>query len=247
MNTIELFGWADRHLREIRMILAPLFVLMVAGIYLLVYFTGGIKFVYSHSMYLPILLSGIVFGIRGGVFIGALGGFALGPLMPIDTVTGEMQNTTNWLFRSGFFVLIGLLSGLASDRARDYICHLKWVSRHDPSTGLPNRSALFERLVEMNQPKIQLRRATLVVVSVENMMELKAAFGFGVIRETIDQLAARFATSRPRCTVYRTETAQLGILLGTIPIHIDSRMGIVTFSQEIRTPEQYTCNRPKRP
>lgn len=44
MNTIELFGWADRHLREIRLILAPLFVLMVAGIYLLVYFTGGIKF-----------------------------------------------------------------------------------------------------------------------------------------------------------------------------------------------------------
>jgi EAL domain-containing protein (putative c-di-GMP-specific phosphodiesterase class I)/GGDEF domain-containing protein len=263
MNTIQLFAWADRHFREIRLILAPLFVLMVAGVYALVYYTGGIKFVYSHSMYLPILLSGIVFGIRGGVFIGALGGFALGPLMPIDVVTGEMQNTANWLYRSGFFVLIGLLSGLASDRARDYIEHLKWVSRHDPSTGLPNRSALFERLAEMRKADNQLRQPMLVVVSVENMMELKAALGFGVIRETISQLADRFSTSQPGCTVYRTETALLGILLDAgdqsaedlagelvatarrpirldaIPIHIDSRMGAVTFNGDSHTPEEY--------
>ncbi len=263
MNTIQLFAWADRHLREIHLILAPLFVLLVAGVGALVYFTGGIKFVYSHSMYLPILLSGIVFGIRGGVFIGALGGFVLGPLMPIDVVTGEMQNTANWLYRSGFFVLIGLLSGLASDRARRYIDHLKWVSRHDPSTGLPNRSALFERLTEMSQPKNQLQQPMLVVTSVENMMELKAAFGFGVIRETIGQLADRFVASLPGCTVYRTETAQLGILLDggerpadelvgelvaiarqpilldAIPIHIDSRMGSVAFNTETKKPEEY--------
>ncbi|MBE0583394.1 MAG: EAL domain-containing protein, partial [Desulfofustis sp.] len=151
----------------------------------------------------------------------------------------------------------------ASDRARDYIDHLKWVSRHDPSTGLPNRSALFERLAEMNQPKNQLEETMLVVVSVENMMELKAAFGFGVIRETIGQLADRFVASQPSCAIYRTETAQLGILLDAgdrsvdtlvselvatarqpilldgIPIHIDSRMGTVAFSRDSRTPEKY--------
>ncbi len=262
MDTIQFFAWADRHLREIRLVLAPLFVLMVAGVYALVYYTGGIKFVYSHSMYLPILLSGIAFGIRGGIFIGALGGFALGPLMPIDVVTGEMQNTANWLYRSGFFVLIGMLSGLASDRARDYIDHLKWVSRHDPSTELPNRSALFERLAEIKQSKTQFRGTILTVVSVENMMELKAAFGFAVIRETIGQIADRFVADQPNCAVYRTETAQLGllfdagerpvaelvdelvatarqpILLDTIPIHIDSRMGTVVFDRDDLTPEE---------
>ena len=262
-NTIYVIEWADRHLRAIRIALAPLFVLMVALVYAIVYLTGGIKYVYSHSMYLPIMLAGIVFGLRGGLVIGLLGGLTLGPLMPIDVTTGEMQNTANWLYRTAFFTMVGLLSGFASDRARAYIDHLKWVSRHDQSTRLPNRSALFDRLTELAETR-QHQPHLLIVVAVENMMELKSALGFSVIRETIRQLADRFLElGQGRSNVYRTETTHLcllipaeekqveevlttlvqlsrePILLNNIPIHIDSRMGSVTFAAVDEEPYVY--------
>src|SRR5690554_2048712 len=88
-----------------------LFCLLVLAVYLLVYVTGGIKYVYSHSMHLVIIAAAVMFGVRGGLFFALLGGIALGPVMPIDTVTGEQQEILNWLYRLGFFLLVGLLVG----------------------------------------------------------------------------------------------------------------------------------------
>lgn len=102
------------------------------------------------------------------------GGAVLGPMMPIDTVTGEMQLTINWLYRMGFFVLIGAFAGVASDGIRQYIRHLYWVSRHDEHSGLPNHRALNDVLAKPhNEPTV----LALVLVSVENISELKVAFG----------------------------------------------------------------------
>ena len=72
-------------------------------IYLFVYQTGGIKYVFSHTMYIPIIFSGIFWGFKGGGFIGIIGGLLLGPLMPIDTITGEKQLFINWFYRTIYF------------------------------------------------------------------------------------------------------------------------------------------------
>src|SRR5690606_26677153 len=118
----------------------------IASVPLLVYYTGGIKYVYSHSLYIPILLAGLIFGAQGGVLAGLLGGLALGPAIPISVETGEAQAAINWLYRTGFFTLIGFLSGTASNGARAHLQRITWLSRHDPATGLPNRVALIDRL-----------------------------------------------------------------------------------------------------
>ena len=68
-------------------------------IYFLVYETGGIKYVFSHTMYISIIFAGIFWGFKGGAFIGVIGGLLLGPLMPIDTITGEPQELINWVYR----------------------------------------------------------------------------------------------------------------------------------------------------
>jgi EAL domain-containing protein (putative c-di-GMP-specific phosphodiesterase class I)/GGDEF domain-containing protein len=243
--------------------MAPLFLIFVGIVYIFVYMTGGIKFVYSHSMYLPILLSGFVFGVKGGVLIGMIGGVVLGPLMPIDVISGEVQKTTNWLYRTGFFTMIGFLSGTASDSARSYIAHLKWVSRHDSSTQLPNQRALFDRLSEIAGEKRTSDSLILSVISLENIMELKSAFGLTIIEEAIRQLAKRFENNRIEKRIYRTDTGQIGVLItrsdqetekfldelveasaepifyNGIPIHLDTRMGIVEFSQISESPEVY--------
>ncbi|RMG55168.1 MAG: GGDEF domain-containing protein, partial [Gammaproteobacteria bacterium] len=87
-------------------VLGALIAFLIVGVALLVWYTGGIKYVYAHSMYLPILLAALFFGWRGGLLAALAGGLALGPWMPIDTTTGEMQETINWLYRLGFFLLI---------------------------------------------------------------------------------------------------------------------------------------------
>lgn len=184
--TIRFFSWSQKHSSQLRWLMVPVILGLMIGVFALVYATGGIKYVFSHSMYIPVLLGGVVFGITGGILIGLLGGFVLGPMMPIDTVTGEMQLTINWLYRTGFFVLIGAIAGIGSDAIRQYIRHLWWVSRHDEHSGLPNQLALNDALTKpYNEPTV----LALVLVSVENISELKIAFGPQVAHTIIRQLA----------------------------------------------------------
>lgn len=74
------------------------------GIAWVVYATGGVKFATLHLMYLPIIFAALVYGTGGGIAAGVVGGLLLGPFMPLDTVTGETQNLSNWLYRSAFFL-----------------------------------------------------------------------------------------------------------------------------------------------
>ena len=226
---------------------------------------AAVKFVYSHSMYFPVLLAGFVFGIGGGVLAGLLGGIALGPFMPIDVTTGELQNTLNWLYRTGFFVLVGVVSGTASESARSYLRHLKWVALHDAGTQLPNRNALFDALSRMKKERRAANSSLLVVISLENVIELKSAFGFDVIEEIIRQSAWRYQDILPnKIPVYRIDTEQIALLVNWqaaeqvdallrklvdasqqpigfngIPIHADSRLGYVTFGKVEQAPETY--------
>jgi EAL domain-containing protein (putative c-di-GMP-specific phosphodiesterase class I)/GGDEF domain-containing protein len=265
MSTMQLFEWLGAHLRAIRIAVAPLLAVMIVGIYVLVYATGGIKFVYSHSMYLAILLSGFIFGVRGGLIVGLIGGITLGPFMPIDVATGEQQNTINWLYRTGFFMLVGIACGGASDSVRSYLRHLKWIARHDAATQLPNRNALLESLSDIPKIKNTSHLHVLVVVSLQNAMELKSAFGFDIIEAVIQQSAHRYQSIlQDKAQVYRIDPEQLGILIenrdvqaiesllaelvkgaqqpyqfNDIPIHVDSRLGYVTFNKVIQAPEQY--------
>src|SRR5262245_22643808 len=57
----------------------------------LVHATGGVRFAYLHLMYVPVVVSALAFGVPGGVAAGIAGGLLLGPGMPLDTSTGEMQ------------------------------------------------------------------------------------------------------------------------------------------------------------
>ncbi len=81
----------------------------------LVYYAGGIKYVYSYTMFLPIILAAILFKTKGGILAGVIGGLILGPYMPIDSMTGEMQLTFNWLFRMALYISLGTLVGQAID------------------------------------------------------------------------------------------------------------------------------------
>jgi HD-GYP domain-containing protein (c-di-GMP phosphodiesterase class II) len=78
---------------------------------LLVYATGGTKGAYVQSLYLPILVSAYSFGTWGGIVSGLVGGLLSGPFMPLDVNIGIMQEPHNWIYRTIFFVFVGILVG----------------------------------------------------------------------------------------------------------------------------------------
>ena len=91
---------------------AGLFVtLLLLGCFAFIYATGGSAYPYLHVIYLPIALSAFWFFAPGGLLAGLVAGVLLGPLLPLNVATGEMQSTFAWLFRTAAFMLLGLLVG----------------------------------------------------------------------------------------------------------------------------------------
>lgn len=110
---------------------------LIMAIVWFVYVTGGTRFVYAHAIYVPIVIASTLFGWKGGLSAALAGGLALGPFMPMDTVTGEMQAPFNWLFRLFMLIVIGVLVGYSSDSIRYYLNRIVRLLTHHPRTGLP--------------------------------------------------------------------------------------------------------------
>ena len=119
-----------------------LIIILLPLIYFLVYSTGGIKFVYSHSMYIPIILAGIFYGPYVGGFIAFIAAILLGPVMPIDTLTSEMQDPVNWLYRMLIFIIVGFIIGYASNRLRKDAEHIEDLMSVNQETLVPNTNHL---------------------------------------------------------------------------------------------------------
>jgi hypothetical protein len=87
---------------------------LVALVTTVVIAAGGAGSAYSQLMYFPILLAAWLFTAPGAVIVALVGGLTLGPLMPLNTATGEMQTAAQWLSRMTFFAVFGALAGQAS-------------------------------------------------------------------------------------------------------------------------------------
>lgn len=164
---------------------------MMAGVYCLVYFTGGIKYVYSHSMYIPIVFSALVFGVKGGILAGLAGGLVLGPYMPIDVVTGEKQEAINWIYRTSFFILIGAVTGFSMDLLRRRLDHINWLMHNNPHTSLPNSESLNKKLSEVLADTDIKNKIYLLSIGSSNLAIVKSTFGFNVVHTIIKQMHNR--------------------------------------------------------
>ena len=262
METSKVFSWVERNITTKKGSLIPVLLAMAALVGAFVYFTGGIKYVYSHSMYIPILLAGFFYGLKGGLAMGLLAGLILGPLMPISVTTGEMQQTVNWLYRTGFFVVIGATSGWVSGCVSKYLAHLRWLSQHNPTTGLPNRNAMIDAIQNIKDSNKLSASTMLAVISVDNTLELKSAFGFGVIDEATKQVARRLVLNGGH-DVFHTDSSEVGVILNSgealnnkfleclgvllqepvnyngISVHIETRTGYVRLGTAEKAPEIY--------
>jgi EAL domain-containing protein (putative c-di-GMP-specific phosphodiesterase class I) len=94
-------------------------------------------------MYIPILLTGIFFGCKYGLLAAVIGGFLLGPLMPLVVETGEPQEAVNWIYRLFMFLIVGGFSGYIFDLYRKaHKLNEDLYTKH-PDTGIHNINYLI--------------------------------------------------------------------------------------------------------
>ena len=237
-------------------------VILASGTAWLVYATGGVRFAYLHVMYVPVVLSALAFGVPGGVLAGMAGGLLLGPLMPLNTSTGEMQEPFNWSYRLTSFTLIGALVGAGAQLLRRQLRELEWLHEHHPDTGLLNLAGLIKHLDEMMRNATPGRKLVLSVTQLNNFLEIQntfgTAFGMRVLAQVVDRMkrvvppGALLALVQPdrlasvisgeeatQMTRERIEAAvKESYLVDGVPIHVEASIGMAHFPDHAKTAEE---------
>lgn len=161
------FSFVQEDWNKLRKKPLAMFLVLIALplIYFIVYRTGGIKFVYSHSMYIPIIIAGIFYGTTFGTLIALMAAILLGPLMPIDTLTGEMQLTINWLYRLFIFMTIGAIIGYASNALRKDSQRIENLMSVNQETQVPNTNYLKKHVNHFHFLHIQSLLSLLIIIT----------------------------------------------------------------------------------
>lgn len=147
------------------------------GVAWLVYATGGVRFAVLHTMYLPVILAALVFGIRGGVLAGLAGGLLLGPYMPQNTDLGLSQELLNWLYRAAYFCAVGGLVGLGVGALRKQLTTLAWMNDHDARSGLLGRVGLLKMLRRMLTGQDKRGELSVTMLHMGNFLEIQNTLG----------------------------------------------------------------------
>src|SRR4030095_3180293 len=235
---------------------------LASGTAWLVYATGGVQFAYLHLMYIPVVLSALAFGVRGGVLASIAGGLLLGPLMPLNTSTGEMQQPLNWIYRLTFFALISALVGAGAQLLRRQLRELEWLYEHHRDTGLLNLAGLIKELDDMMRSTTQGRKLILSITQLNNFLEIQntfgTAFGLRVLAQVVDRaqraalpgsLLALVQPDRLASVVPGEEAAQMmrerieaavkeSYLVDGVPIHVGASIGLAHFPAHAGTAEE---------
>lgn len=156
---------------------------LIPLIFLLVQQTGGIKYSYSHLMYIPIVLGGVVYGSWAGALFSILGGILLGPLMPVSFDPYEPQLWYNWVTRMIVFIVVGVFSGIYSERLRKNNLKMQSLYSKHLETDIPNKQSLNHSIKSMNPgPKM------IFSILITNTMNIFDTFGNEIYLEILKKI-----------------------------------------------------------
>ena len=206
---------------------------------------GGANHLSPSWFCLPIALSGAYLGYLGGVLAALLATLLAGPLVALDTAPYAEQPTSLWVARGGLFLVIGLMSALASARVRASYEHQLELA--ETSLDLATRRAAMIEMVskEFRAPLTSIRAATQSLerqgMVPEEARPLLAGLESGTQR-LVDLVAAVSAVLEDEDTTgpMRIDTFSVKSLLRRVVDHLGVRdpRTRVTFAIE---PRALTC------
>lgn len=161
--------------RRVQFLLIGLIIALLILGYVIVQATGGTAFAYLHILYIPIILAGLTFSLPGGIIVGILAGFLMGPYIPSSYAYEAAQPFSSWFFRLTMFTLVGAMSGAGASVFRKYIRELELKQITDSLTGLPNLWGLTKNFQQL----LEKKEKALIVVGIElpGMHEINKVLG----------------------------------------------------------------------
>ncbi len=190
-------------------------VLLAAGT-AVVYGTGGTAYAWPYVMFLPMLIAASWLGIPGGLAAGVAAGLLLGPLMPLDVQSGEMQSAYNWLTRLAFFAAFGGFAGVLFRRLQRASDRLHATARTDRESKLANQFALQEDLADggVAGGRLSERSVGLILLRAVDLADALESIGADATGQIFPELARRFLDADRRVKgVYRFSNSEIAVLL----------------------------------
>ncbi|MGB4660215.1 MAG: EAL domain-containing protein [Mobilitalea sp.] len=250
--------------RNKHMVLALLMLLAIA-IAVLVYMMGGTTKVYTHFMYIPIVIAASLYGKKEGLFIAVYSDILIGPFMPQNVEQQIPQQTVNWIIRMCIFGVVALIIGFFSDYNRKNQKRITTILTHNENTGLKNVEAI------KNEDAIDGISKTIVVFSIKGIQDTMILFGYffeNKITCEISAMLSEILSKYKNAEIYqyygmqfvlkiskedgmaedKRKEAELLIneikdldksvmIVDNIPIYLEVRMGIVETEGDVSTYE----------
>jgi EAL domain-containing protein (putative c-di-GMP-specific phosphodiesterase class I)/GGDEF domain-containing protein len=164
-----------------------IFILLVLS-NLLVYTMGGTKLAYVHGFYIPIIVSGIIFSVPGGLITALLASLLSGPIMPFDVALEIAQPSESWMLRSIFFFLVGGLSGTGAKMVKAYLRDLENRLITDSVTQLLNSRGLMEEWDQNFIPKLKTNPA-IVIIRIHELSSIEAILSPAEVAQLFNKVA----------------------------------------------------------
>lgn len=191
----------------------------------LVYITGGVQYAYSHTMYVPIVIGAIVFGPYGGALTGLIGGFFLGPFMPVDVASGYMQEPINWIVRISFFVLIGVVTGYIVSQLKTTLLKRIDYHSHLPDSRIPLITAYYEHVKTKSDS--ELKHSKLICLKILNYDNINDFLDHDNYITVLSNAYQRLRHILPKANIYSKD---LQMLL----VHHNDEMELKVIIQKIQ-------------
>lgn len=232
---------------------APLFLILMLelGVAGITYLAGGTEFTFTHLMYIPIIFSAFFQSLQGAMLAAILGGFLLGPWMPVNVELQIEQTPMNWVLRTLIFMIVGVVVGLLFQ-------HLKLAAQRqiqssfiEKNTGLPNLSKFR---LEVNHLTQRQETFCVTAFNIANLYYLNAHVHYLVgeqvvlkVSETLKNTLGdervfsiypdTLASLLPGCTVEEAccmskriiDSFQETLLIDGLPVNVDLKCGILNY------------------
>lgn len=195
----------------------------------LVYKTGGTTYAYPYLILLPVLFSSAIFKIPGGLVAALFASMALGPLMPLDVISGTMQTTQNWLVRMTMYLIIGGFAGLLSTMLHAKQQQALAKERIDPVTGLISPIAAARAFQDIGAGSGEIFKPNYsLVISFEGLGTVLRTLGSGASNEAIYKIGSALNESiGDYALVTRIHGATFGILLLSPTLSTASALSLI--------------------
>ncbi|WP_312812522.1 EAL domain-containing protein [Sedimentibacter sp.] len=199
----------------------------------IIYLTGGTT-AFVHIMYIPILSSVFILGIKAGIAASIIAGILLGPSMPFVVSQGIMQDTKSWVFRIFMFITIVLVVGILLEYIKRMHEREKEKAYIDVITGYPNTNKFAEDLnLLINEDKCST--LSIIVFEYKNMEMINQYVNHEVGKKSFINLLKHADKHFNHCNIYTISTNKFIIIIPDIDCSRATHMAN-RFEEQTRKP-----------